>query len=231
MSAAKEDPLTVEEEYHKIEKLIDPLEKRMIKVSHRMEEINTLVDAAQTTSESYRRIQKERQRTLRARTSKHMKDILRRHMIFNHDIHRILRKYTSLIDQIKKILESFHTSDPPLIADVTYKIRNIMESLSKREELYKRISEEYPRLKAAIENTHGNETNNDNSNMNTTNRTSKVHFSKSTVRRIPHRGELIVMKGKRLKAEGVSASSLFPRAASLGGSRRTLRKRTRRNRA
>ena len=219
MSAADNDPFTIEDAKHGIEKMIYKLENRMIKVRRVMKEINTLVGAAQTMSESHRRIQKERRQTLRAHASKHMKDILRRQMIFNHDTNRILKKYEPLIGRMRQCLESFDT--PTSMDNVKEKTRNIIESFYKREELYKRIVEEYPRLKATIENTHGNETNNENSNMNT-HRTPMIRFGDSTVRRIPHKGDLIVMGDIPPKNE-VSASSA---ASSSGGTRR--KKRTKR---
>lgn len=217
--------------------MVNKLQSRMIKMINVMSIINDKITERKPTSNH--RIQTLRRGRVinkkRRRTQKRMEKILHSHMIFKHDVNFLLKRYTTLFKQAAHVLEYLRSESvptplpPQLIADANM----LFELYERYNQLYRKIDEEYNSLDRMFRGNTENAENTDSSNNNAE-PTPSVQFRESTVRRIPtffnddpnDPKDLIVMKSEPLKREGVSAS--------MGGSRRTLRKKhlrnTRRNR-
>jgi hypothetical protein len=148
-------------------------------------------------------------------------------MIFKHDVNLLLKRYTTLFKQATQVLkylrsESVPTPLPPqVIADANM----LAEFYVRYNHLYHKIHEENESLHRMLrgESADSNENENNNAEL-----TPNIRFGPSSFHAIPHRMDAA---NEYLPAAMPAASS------SLGGSRRTLRKkrahrkRTKRNRA
>lgn len=245
MSAPTNVPqkITIEMIYSDIAFLSDTLQRRMKKVSDMMTEMNNSVTIANTGYDPHRRIQKERRRAQTRRRSGPMKALLRRHMIFNHDITVFLKRYTDLFIKTKRMIE-YLTSGlvPTPLPPYVFDDRNDLDAMFRRyEPLYQKIHVEYQELKEALasiqtrpHDNHNDNNSNSNSNHNAE-RVPTVRFGPDIVHEIPTKkmASDIYLLPDPVEPASPSAPSA-PAAsnasnASSGGKRRL--RRTRKHRA
>jgi len=202
-----------------MELMVEKLQSRMMKLIQVMTQMDHEIAKRKQGSNQTHRVQTLRQGRVinkgRRQTQKRMRKLLRHHMIFKHDVNLLLKRYTTLFKQATQVLtylrsESVPTPLPPqVIADANM----LAEFYVRYNHLYHKIHEENESLHRMLrgESADSNENENNNAEL-----TPNIRFGPSSFHAIPHRMD--------------AANEYLPAASSsLGGSRRTLRKKRLRN--
>ena len=212
----------------------------MMKLIQVMSIIDHEIAKRKSTPNTTHRIQTLRQGRVinkeRHRTQTRMKRILRRHMIFKHDVNLLLKRYTTLFKQAGQILmylrgESVPTPLPPaVVADGNM----LAEYYVRYNQLYLKINEEHESLHRMFRGENAdneNESSNNNAEL-----TPNLRFGPSSFHAIPHRMDaaneylpaaMPDAMGGNLRERSLRKRTL--RKKRLRNNRRTLRERTRRS--
>jgi hypothetical protein len=230
MSAAMNGPAngppkapTLEIVQQHLKGLIEELQSRMMNLIHGKSLMDQEIATRKQGTNQTHRIQTLRQGRVinkgRRRTQKSMKKILRRHMIFKHDVNLLLRRYTGLFKQANQMLASLLSASvpTPLPQSIIDDANMLSEFYVRYHHLYLKIHTEHDSLRLMLDGENSNNSENSNNNAE---QIPTITFGEPSFHSIPHR-------------EDATNVYLPEASSSSGGSRRhrTHHKRTRRNRA